>query len=96
MTSLYATVMSSQYGSNWNDRIIKKNLRSEMKGVQKKESIMGVRDSLVMPDSDPRDGFFYLPLPLMKDSYNLSRSVTTLLQSFRHLLERRFLPGVLF
>ena len=48
-----------------------------MKGVQEKEPIMGVRGrqknlsltitvlhhlaSLVMPGSDPQDGFFYLP-----------------------------------
>ena len=54
-----------------------------MKGAQEKESVMGVRGrlknpslditvwhhsaSLVMPDSDPRGGFFYLPL----DPYNL-------------------------
>ena len=53
-----------------------------MKGVQEKKSIMGVRcrqknmslaitvlhhsANLVMPDSDPRDGFFYLPLTPMK------------------------------
>ena len=53
-----------------------------MKGVQEKVSIMGVRGryktpslaitvwhhsaSLVMPDSDHRDGFFYLDLPLTR------------------------------
>ena len=55
-----------------------------MKGTQEKESIMGVRErqknpslgitvwhhsaSLVMPDSNPRDGFFCLPLTHIKDS----------------------------
>ena len=54
-----------------------KNLRSEMKGVQEKESIMGVRGrqknlslpitvwhhsaSLLMPDSDPRIDFSIYP-----------------------------------
>ena len=58
-----------------------------MKGVQEKESIMGVSGTqknlslaitvwhhsaiLVMPDSDPRGGFFHLPLTLMIDSYNI-------------------------
>ena len=53
------------------------NLHSEIEGVQEKESVTGVRGrqkspslritvwhheaSLVMPDSDPWDGFFYLP-----------------------------------
>ena len=62
-----------------------KDLRSEMKGVQGKESTMGVRGkqknpslavtvwhhsaSLVMPDSDARNGFFYIPLTPMIDSY---------------------------
>ena len=64
-----------------------KNLGSELKGDQEKESVMGVRGkqknpslvitvwhhsaSLVMPDSEPRDGFFYLPLTPMIDPYNL-------------------------
>ena len=55
--------------------------------MQEKESIMAVRGrqknpslaitvwhhptSLVMPDSDPWDGFFYLPLTPMIDPYNL-------------------------
>ena len=54
-----------------------------MKGVQEKDSIMGVMDrqinssleiavwhhsaSLMMPDNDPWDGFFYTP---MKGPYN--------------------------
>ena len=57
-----------------------------MKGMQEKESIMGVRErqknpslaitvwhhsaSLMMPESDHRDRFFYLSLTLMIDSYN--------------------------
>ena len=67
--------------SNQSDCIIK-NLRSEMKGVQEKESIMGVRGrqknlsltitSVRMPDSDPQDGFFYLCLTQMIDPYNIS------------------------
>ena len=68
--------------SNPSDGIIK---RSEIKGVQEKESIMGVRgrqknpslaitfwnhsENLVMPDSDPRDNFFYLPLTPIIDPY---------------------------
>ena len=64
-----------------------KNLRSEMKRVQEKESIMGVRGrqktlsivitvwhhlaSLVMPDSDPPYGFFYLPLTPVIVPYGL-------------------------
>ena len=64
-----------------------KYLRSEMEGVQEKESIRGVRGrqknpslairvwhhstSLMMPDSDPLDGFFYLPLTPMIDPYNM-------------------------
>ena len=60
----------------------------KMKGMQEKESIMGVRGrqnnpslgntvwhhsaSLVMPDSNPRDGFFCLPLTPMIDSYILA------------------------
>ena len=71
--------------SNRSDCIIKKNQHSEMKGVQEKESIMGVRGreknlslaitvwhhsaSLVMPDSDPRGGFFCLPLTPMIGPY---------------------------
>ena len=55
--------------------------------MQEKESIMGVRcgqknlslgitvchhlASLVMPDSDLKDGFFYPHLTPMKDSYNI-------------------------
>ena len=59
---------------------ITENQYSEMKGMQEKESIMGVRvdskirlsgSSLVMPDSDPGDGCFYLFLTPMIDSYNL-------------------------
>ena len=41
-TSLSVTVMSSQYGDVRSDALLK-NLPSEMKGVQEKESIMGVR-----------------------------------------------------
>ena len=57
-----------------------------MKGMQEKESIKDVRGrqtnpslgitvwhqsaSLVMPDSNPRDAFFYLSLKPMIDSYN--------------------------
>ena len=64
-----------------------KHLRSEMKGMQEKESVMGVRGryknpslastvwyhsaSLVMPDSDPWDILFYLPLTPMIDPYIL-------------------------
>ena len=60
----------------------------EMKGVQENESIMGVRGryknlslaitvwhhkaSLVMPDSDPREGFFCLPITPMIDPYEIS------------------------
>ena len=56
-----------------------------MKGVQEKESVMGVRGtqknlslaitvwhhsaSLMMPDSDPQNGFFYLPLTPILDPY---------------------------
>ena len=56
-----------------------------MKDLQEKESIVGVRGrqkhpsrgiavchhsaSLMMPDSDPRYGCFYLPLTSMIDSY---------------------------
>ena len=63
--------------------VLSKNVHSEMKGVQEKESIMSVRGrqinpcltitiwhhwaSRVMPDSDPRDGFFYLLLTPMID-----------------------------
>ena len=59
-----------------------------MKGVQEKESIMGVRGrqkkfslaitvwhylaSPVMPDSDSRDGFFYLPFTSIIVPYNQS------------------------
>ena len=76
--------------SNQSDCIIK-NPHSEM---QEKESIMGVRDrqknlshgitvwyhsaSLMMPDSDPRDGFLYLHLIPMIDSY-----ITWITLSFR-------------
>ena len=72
--------------SNRSDCIIK-NLRSEMKGVQEKESIKGVRArqknpslmitvwhhlaSLVLPDSVPRDRFFYLSLTPMIDPCSL-------------------------
>ena len=65
-------------------------LCSEMKGVQEKESIMGVRGRqknpslaitvwhhparLVMPNSDPRDGFFYLPLTPMTGPCILMRA----------------------
>ena len=57
-----------------------------MKGIQENEFIMGMRgrqknsslritvwqhsDSLLIPDSDPRDGFFNLFLTTMIDSYN--------------------------
>ena len=40
--------------SNRSDCIILKQMRSEIKDVQGKELA-----SLVMPDSDPRDGLFY-------------------------------------
>ena len=56
-----------------------------MKGMQEKESIMGVRDkqknpslgikvwhhsaSLVMPGSNPRHGFYFLSTPNTHDSY---------------------------
>ena len=65
-----------------------KNLRSEMKGVQEKVSIMGVRGrlknlSLVVTvwhqaddASDPRDGLFYLPLTPMIDPYILASNIT--------------------
>ena len=69
-----------------------------MKSVQENESIMGVRDrwknpslaitvwhhmtSLVMPDSDPRDGCFYLPLTPMIDPYTADRSKAILLLQF--------------
>ena len=49
-----------------------------MKSMQEKESIMGVRGqteksaSLVMPDNNPRDGFFYLSLTPMIDFYILA------------------------
>ena len=73
---------------NRSDCIIKNPL-SEMKGWQENESITGVRDrqknpylritvwhhsaSLMMPDSNPRDRFFYLSLTPMIDSYNISK-----------------------
>ena len=68
-----------------------------MKRVQDKEPIMCVRGrqnipslaiivwhhsaSLLMPDSDPRDGFFYLPLTPMLDPY-ISYSVVYVFMSF--------------
>ena len=71
--------------SNQSDCIVKKNLHSEMKGVQEKDSIIGVRAkqktlslaikvrhhsaSHVMPDDGPCDGFFYLPIIPMIDHY---------------------------
>ena len=60
------------------------NRGSEMKGVQEKESIMvsGINRKLrpsgplsgitrQMPDSDPRDGCFYLPLTIIIDPYTM-------------------------
>ena len=83
MTSLNATVMLSQYGGRQQSKglhYIKKNLRSEMKGGREKQSVIGVRryieksvPGLVTPDSDPRNGFFYLPLIPMIEPYNPSR-----------------------
>ena len=80
--------------SNQSDCIIK-DLRSEMKGVQEKESVTGVRArqknpslvitvwyhlaSLVMPDSEPWDRFFYLHLTPMIDPYNLWQSGSAVL-----------------
>lgn len=74
VSSLNVTPLSSQYGGR---RYIIKNLRSGMEGMQEKESYMRVRGgqknpsfgitvrhysaSLVMPGSDPRDGFFHPP-----------------------------------
>ena len=71
---------------NQSDCIVKKPL-SEMEGMQEKESIMGVRDrqknlslgilvwrhlaSLLMPGSNPLDGFFYRTLTPMVDTCNL-------------------------
>ena len=59
-----------------------------MKAVQEKESVMGVKKkpslviavwhhsaSLVMTDSDPRDGIFYLPLTPMIDPYKMPQSL---------------------
>ena len=58
-----------------------KYLPSEMKGVQEKESIMGVRgrqkkirpsrsqSGITRTDSDPRDGFFCLSLKQVIDPY---------------------------
>ena len=43
---------------------------SKSKGMQEKESNMCVRQSLVMSNSDPRDGIFNPHLTPMKDSYN--------------------------
>ena len=76
-----------------------------MKGVQEKEVIMGVRGTyknpsfaitvwhhsarLVMPDSDPPDGVFYLPDTPVIDSYNNITSVC-------HLRHCRFYPGCAF
>ena len=78
VTARYVITMADV--SNKSDCIIK-NPHSEMKGLQEKESIMGVRDryinpsleiavwhhsaSLVMPDSDYWNGFFYLSLTPM-------------------------------
>ena len=61
-----------------------------MKGVQEKEPVIGERDrqknpslantvwlssaSLVMSDSDPRDGFVYLLLTPVMDSFNVCPS----------------------
>ena len=42
-----------------------------MKGVQEKES------SLLIADSDPRDGFFYLPLTPMTDPYIVVHVIIT-------------------
>ena len=66
-----------------------------MKDVHEKESIIGARGgqknpslgikvwhhsaSFVMPDSDPRDGFFYLPHTPMIDPYNLPIKATFLI-----------------
>ena len=45
MTSLIATVMSLQYGGRQQSKWLpyEKNIRSEMKGVQEKQHIIGVR-----------------------------------------------------
>ena len=72
---------------NRSDCIIR-NPRLEMKGMQEKEVIMGVPGreknpslgitvwhhsaSLVMPNSDPRNGIFHLPLTPMIDPYILA------------------------
>ena len=75
-----------------------KNLRPEMKGAQEKESIMGMsgrqKNPSLKPDSDPRDGFFYLPLTPMIDRYSLSLgaiwwlwSVTVVLS--QHLITKK-------
>ena len=57
-----------------------KNLGLEMKDVQEKASVMGVRGSLEMPNSDPRDGFIYLPLTPMIHPYILSGIAITSLR----------------
>ena len=92
MTSLNGTVMLYNITdvSNWSDCIIKKSsFRTE--NVCKKNNLSWVwgrstlhthdrfsgEVSLVMPDSDPGDGLFYLPLTPMIDPYNLARSFTS-------------------
>ena len=69
--------------SNQSDCInmyIKKILRSEMKGKQRYakkridhecKGLIEKSASLLMPDSDPRDEFFYLALTLMINPYIL-------------------------
>ena len=95
MTSLNVTVLSSQCGERLQSKCLHYPL-SEMKGVQEKESIMGMRDkqkypslgitvwhhsaSPVLPDSNSLDGFFYLLLTIMTYSYNLP--LTTMIDSF--------------
>ena len=44
-------------------------------GVQEKESIMSVSQSLVMPNCNPRDRFFDQYLTVMKDSYILGDTI---------------------
>ena len=46
-------------------------VRDSQKNLSLRITVWDYSASLVMPDSNPRDGFFHLPIKSMIDSYNL-------------------------
>ena len=83
-TKRHGNVITIWRTSGFKVTALLKNPRSEMKGMQEKNSSLVC---LVMADSDPRDGYFYLSLTPMIESYFIFISLGSL-SPFGYLKKR--------